>query len=116
MIQFGSMSITLLVGALYGLMFAAMLWWGRHNRLANRFLALLLIVIAMRMFPYIIGYAGYYDAYPWLSFLPYDASLAFGPLLYFYVRTLSAATPGLPARLEWRRVGLGDATQFGCRR
>jgi AraC-like DNA-binding protein len=90
MIQFGPMSITLLIGAMYGVLFAALLWWTAQNRSANRFLAALLIVIAMRLFPYIIGYAGYYDAYPWLSFAPYNASLAFGPLLYFYVYCLSS--------------------------
>lgn len=88
MIRFGSMSITLLAGFLYGLLFANLLWWSKTNTRANRFLALLLVVIALRLFPYIIGYAGYYDAYPWLSFLPYDVSLAFGPLLYLYVRHL----------------------------
>jgi AraC-like DNA-binding protein len=98
MIRFGSMSITLLAGFLYGLLFANLLWWSKSNTRANRFLALLLVVIALRLFPYIIGYAGYYDAYPWLSFLPYDASLAFGPLLYFYVQHL-----WLPPALKQRQ-------------
>jgi AraC-like DNA-binding protein len=101
MIQFGSMSITLLLGALYGALFAALLWWIRRNCAPNRFLAMLLIVIAMRSFPYIIGYAGYYDAYPWLSFAPYNASLAFGPLLYFYVTCLSSVD-SRPPRNWWR--------------
>ncbi len=85
------MSITLLLGALYGGLFALLLWFVPRNMAANRFLACLLIVIAMRLVPYIIGFAGYYDAYPWLSFAPYNASLAFGPLLYFYVSSLSSA-------------------------
>jgi AraC-like DNA-binding protein len=89
-IQFGSMSITLLIGGLYGMLFATLLWLTRRNRLANRFLALLLLAIALRLVPYIIGYAGFYDVFPWLSFLPYNVSLAIGPLLYLYVRTLSA--------------------------
>jgi AraC-like DNA-binding protein len=97
MIQFGSMSITLLVGALYGGLFAVLLWWTRRNQLANRFLAMLLIVIAMQLFPYIIGYAGFYDKFPWLSYLPYEASLAFGPLLFFYMRSLSA----IPVAKDW---------------
>ena len=92
------MSITLLIGALYGILFALLLWFAPRNKFANRFLACLLIVIAMRLLPYIIGFAGYYDAYPWLSFAPYNASLAFGPLLYFYAVGLSAAAP--PPR--WR--------------
>jgi AraC-like DNA-binding protein len=91
MIEFGSMSITLMIGALYGVLFATLLAFSKQNRIANRYLALLLIVIAMRLFPFIIGYAGFFDAFPWLSFLPYDASLAIGPLVYFYVKSLSSA-------------------------
>jgi hypothetical protein len=96
MIRFGSMSIVLLLGALYGGLFMLLLWWTPRNRTANRFLALLLAVIALQLVPYIIGYAGFYDSFPWLSYLPYEASLGFGPLLYFYARGLSR--PQLPAR------------------
>ena len=96
MIRFGSMSTTLLLGALYGALFAALLALATKNIRANRFLAVLLVVIALQLFPYIIGYAGFYDAYPWLSYAPYEASLAFGPLLFWYVRSLSQpmAAPG----------------------
>lgn len=98
MIRFGSMSIVLLVGALYGVLVAAMLWWSAKNRLANRFLALLILVIVARLTPYIIGYAGYYDVYPWLSFAPWNFSLAFGPLLFLHVWCL---TRPLPPRWGW---------------
>jgi len=70
-----------------------------------------LAVIAMSMLPYIIGYAGFYDAYPWLSFLPHKASLAFGPLLYFYVRSLMAADLELPT--GWWRHFLPVVLQLG---
>jgi len=32
----------------------------------------LLTVVALRVLPYIIGFAGFCDAYPWLSYLPYE--------------------------------------------
>lgn len=86
------MSITLLIGAFYGILFALLLWFAPLNMLANRFSARLLIFIAMRLLPYIIGFAGCYDAHQWLSFAPYNASMAFGQLLYFYAVGLSAAT------------------------
>ncbi|MBK8283624.1 MAG: AraC family transcriptional regulator [Ahniella sp.] len=88
MIRFGSMSITLLVAGMYGLLFASLLWFNPQNRWANRFLSALLIVISLRLLPYIIGYAGFYEAYPWLSFLPWNLSLAIGPLLYLHVHHL----------------------------
>ena len=68
-------------------------------------------MIAMSMLPYIIGYACFYDAYPWLSFLPYKASLAFGPLRYFYVRSLMAADLELPT--GWWRHFLPVMPQLG---
>jgi len=51
---------------------AALLLRGATNRSANRLLALLLTVVALRVLPYIIGFAGFCDAYPWLSYLPYE--------------------------------------------
>jgi len=32
----------------------------------------LLTVVALRVLPYIIGFAGFYDAYLWLSYLPFE--------------------------------------------
>lgn len=89
MIAFGPMSLTLLIGAIQGLVIAAMLLGTSRNRQANRFLALLIVAVVSMMTPYIIGYAGFYDAYPWLSFAPFGTSLAFGPLLLFYARRLT---------------------------
>lgn len=99
MIRFGSMSITLLVAACYGLLFACLLWAGPGNRIANRFLAALVVVIVLRLVPYIIGYAGFYDAWPQLSFMPYNLSLAIGPLLWCHVVSLTAN--GAPHRFAW---------------
>ncbi len=101
MIAFGPMSITLLVCAAQGLVLAALLWRQSHNVQANRFLATLIIAFAMRITPFIIGYAGFYDTWPWLSFAPFDVATAFGPLLYCYVVSL---TGKLPARWRWHLV------------
>lgn len=84
MISFGPMSITLLLCAVQGLVLAFLLIRARRNRAANRCLALLIIAFAALITPYIIGYAGFYDAWPWLSFAPFSYTLAFGPLIYFY--------------------------------
>lgn len=93
MIAFGPMSITLLICAVQGLLLAALLLRAHANRAANRWLALLIVAVAALITPYIIGYAGFYDKWPWLSFAPLSYTLAFGPLLYLYTATLVGARP-----------------------
>lgn len=93
MIAFGPMSITLLICAAQGLLLAGLLLRARQNRAANRWLALLIIAVAALMTPYIIGYAGFYEQWPWLSFAPLSYTLAFGPLIYLYTATLVGAAP-----------------------
>jgi len=99
MIKFGSWSTTLGLAAGFGALVAALLLIAPRNRVANRFLAALLAVAVLRLMPYVIGFAGFYDAYPWLSFAPFDLALAIGPLLYLYIRRL--ATAQLPRRWGW---------------
>ncbi len=99
MISFGPRSILLLVGTAHGLVLAALLVRAPANRLANRLLAVLLAAVALRVVPYIIGFAGFYDAYPWLSYLPYDWSLGYGALIWLYSRVIS--TGELPPRWQW---------------
>jgi len=93
MIAFGPMSITLLICAVQGLLLATLLWRAPVNREANRWLALLIVSVAALMTPYIIGYAGFYERWPWLSFAPLSYTLAFGPLLYLYASTLTGTHP-----------------------
>lgn len=88
MIRFGPMSVLLLVFAAQALVLAIALACAASNRRANRYLAALLVVVAGLLTPYIIGYAGFYDAYPWLSFAPFAMPLAIGPLIYGHVRAL----------------------------
>lgn len=58
------------------------------NALANRLLAAFLVVLAGVIAPYIIGFAGFYDAWPWLTFAPLAIPLALPPLLYGYAHAL----------------------------
>jgi len=86
----------LLIGALQGAVVAALLAARRTNRQANAVLAVLLIVFVLRLVPYIIGFAGFYEVYPWLSFAPFALTLAYGPLIYLYVARITADR--MPAR------------------
>jgi len=83
------MSIFLLVLAAQVLILAGALLRQPANRLSNRYLACLLAVLAGMLTPFIIGYAGFYDAFPWLSFAPFAVPLAVGPLLYGHIHALA---------------------------
>lgn len=98
-ISFGPRSILLLIGTGHAVVLAILLWRTAVNRVANRLLALLLLIVAFRVVPYIIGFAGYYDAYPWLSYMPYDWSLGYGALIWLYARVIGRGE--LPARWRW---------------
>ncbi len=106
---FGSWSTTLAIGAGFGLAVALLLAFTRSNAVANRLLALLLLVFVLKLMPYVLGFAGYYDAYPWLSFAPFNLGLAIGPLLYLHVRRLTSV--GLPPGWRWHL--LPGLLQFG---
>ncbi len=58
------------------------------NRAANRTLALLLIVLAGIVTPWMIGFAGFYDKWRWLTFAPFQLTLGVAPLLHLYVHAL----------------------------
>jgi len=76
-------------------------------RTARRQLAGLIFVIALKLGPDVIGFAGFCEACPWLSFAPFDLGLAIGPLLWLQVRRLP--TGALPA--AWWRHQLPAALQ-----
>ncbi len=99
MIKFGAWSTILGTAAGFGLLVSLLLLLTPLNRAANRFLAALLFVGLLRLMPYVLGFAGFYDAYPWLSFAPFDLPLAIGPLLYLYVHSL--VTAAMPRRWAW---------------
>lgn len=102
-------SVVLSIGAANGVVLMALLLPARRNRLANRLLAALIGVAVLRVAVYIIGYAGAYDRWRWLTFLPLDNSLAIGPLLWAYVVALT--TDRLPARFGAHLLPV--ALQFG---
>jgi AraC-like DNA-binding protein len=109
MIAFGPWSTTLGLAAGFGCIVIVLLLTTAHNRAANRWLAVLVAVVVLRLVPYAIGYAGFYDAYPWLTFAPFDLSFAMGPPIWFYVWRLSG--PALPRRWGWHLAPA--ALQFG---
>ncbi|MBU1324874.1 MAG: helix-turn-helix domain-containing protein [Alphaproteobacteria bacterium] len=83
-------------------------------RVANRLLAALLIVIAGMLIPYAIGFAGFYDAWRGLTFLPVAISLAIGPLLWAYASTLDDGRPPRSLRRHLVPPAIQFAYSTGC--
>lgn len=86
MLVFGWRTAVLALVSAQVLILAAALWEAPQNRAANRRLAALLVVLVGLVTPYTLGFAGFYDAYPWLTFAPFAVPLAVGPLALGYVR------------------------------
>lgn len=105
-IRIGAWSMLLLVLASQTLVLALLLATARARPRGTRWLAGALMVIAGMLTPYILGYAGAYDAWPWLSFAPFAVPLALGPCIANYAARLA----GQPA-LDWRHW-LAPAAQF----
>lgn len=76
-----------------------------RNRVANQTLAGLLIVLAGMITPWMIGFAGFYDQWRWLSFAPFAISLAIAPLTFLYVTALTTGS--------WPRSGWAHLTPAG---
>lgn len=106
--QFGAWSTLLGVLAGQNLVLAVLIWRAPANQMANRYLAWLLVCVAGMLGPFIIGYAGAYDRWPWLTSAPLAVPLGIGPLLYGHIIALSRDT-----RLSGFHL-IAPALQFGC--
>lgn len=89
--NWGRNSVVLAIAIVNGMVLAGLLWQAGGRRVFLRPLAVLVALIAVRLVPYAIGFAGAYDRYQWLTFAPFDFSLAFGPLVWMYVVRISRA-------------------------
>ncbi|MEM9500975.1 MAG: AraC family transcriptional regulator [Pseudomonadota bacterium] len=84
------------------------LWSKSIERHATVWLALFVLAVGINATPMIIGFAGAYDIWPGLTFLPVNLMLFFGPLLYLHARQLMmGVTPVvyyallIPGLLNW---------------
>ncbi|OYW22204.1 MULTISPECIES: AraC family transcriptional regulator [unclassified Sphingomonas] len=100
-LTFGWRTAMLVVAEVQLLIVAAALARTMANRTANQTLALLLLVLVGIVTPWMIGFAGFYDKWRWLSFAPFQITLGVAPLFYFYVHTLVTGTWPVPA---WRHL------------
>ncbi len=103
-ISIGWRSAILLIGAIQGLITIVGLWRVPVNRAMNRFVATLILAFVLWMTPQIIGFAGFYQAFPWLTFMPSNWSLGYGVLIYLYCYCLVHGSP--PSYWRWLFVPL----------
>ncbi len=96
---FGWRTALLLLLSVQMLTLAGALALQPRNRTANRVLAAFLLVLAGVLTPYTIGFAGFYDAWMWLTFAPLALPLLLAPLLYGYTHALVRGRP--PAHWLW---------------
>lgn len=93
--DFNVYSSLLLPAFLQGGLFALLLLRRgfREDRLADRLLALLLILFSLRVANWMLGFAGWYDAHnaysTFMFYFPFNHWFAIGPLVYFYFRSLT---------------------------
>ena len=112
--HFGPYSLLLLVAAANGLLLATLLLLPVGKHPGSKALAALVAAIALRIAPYILGFAGSYDTHPALTFAPFDVTLAWGPLLWMYVTTLATGAPPLHRVRHFIPVALQVAYQLAC--
>lgn len=101
-LSFGWRTALLAVIFVQLLLLAAALLRTIRNRVANRTMAALLVVLAGIITPWIIGFAGFYDKWMWLTFAPLQISLAVAPLFYLYAHAL--VTGAWPADGKWHLI------------
>jgi AraC-like DNA-binding protein len=94
--QFNRYSTLLLIFFVHLLVYAGMLFWRsrRESSLADRLLGFFLLLAALSVVPWMVGFAGWYDDptgfYKELLFyIPFVHRLFFGPLLFLYVKSLT---------------------------
>ncbi|MGF1925989.1 MAG: helix-turn-helix domain-containing protein [Bacteroidia bacterium] len=67
---------------------AGLLFASNKNKQSNRLLSILIIAIALWLTDDFLRISGIYRQFPNLYFLPLFYSLGFGPLIYFYVKSM----------------------------
>lgn len=100
-LSFGWRTAVLTVAVMQLVILAAALALTLPNRSANRTLAALLAVLALMVMPWLIGFAGFYDKWMWLTFAPFQITLAVAPLGWLY---LTALTEGRWPLHGWRHL------------
>lgn len=92
--QFSFYSSLLLIFFVHAIVYACLLWYRSRQEDQHRgdwWLAFFLILSALYIAPWMLGFAGWYDQQPFrniLFYTPFQHLFWIGPTVYFYVQTL----------------------------
>lgn len=93
--DFNLYSSLLIPGFLQGMFFAGLLAWRSYQeeRLADRLLALILLLLCFHLGQYLLGFGGWYDAEgvysTFMFYFPFHNFPLIAPLIYFYFYSLT---------------------------
>ncbi|MEL6276707.1 MAG: hypothetical protein AAFU03_16535, partial [Bacteroidota bacterium] len=93
--EFNRESSILLIGFLQGIIYAVLLISRarREERIADYFAAGILLVGALFVAQWMLGFAGWYDAHDWrttvMFYFKWSNVAALGPLIWFYFRSIT---------------------------
>ncbi|MEM6380688.1 MAG: hypothetical protein AAF705_21065, partial [Bacteroidota bacterium] len=98
--SFGFYSVLLLIGFLQGVVYTILLFFRgfREDKLSDKLLAILLLLVSCHIAQYMLGFAGWYNndagvGNGWYStfmfYFPFHNVLWIGPVFYFYFRSLT---------------------------
>ena len=97
----GFVHILILSTCSNALIFIVLLLLKAENKLANRFLALLIFSQAFTLFTSLILDLKWYDRWPELHWLPFSLTYAIGPSFYLYVLFLNNPAKKFDKKLLW---------------
>ena len=91
--QFGLRSSLLLIFFVHGLVYAILLWLKGvlNESVSDKWLSAFLFLCVLYISPWMLGFAGWYDAQPYrdiLFYMPMQQLLLIGPVIFFYVQSL----------------------------
>lgn len=115
--QFGQESSLLLLGFLHGMVFFFLLLKRgvEESSLADKLLAVLLLLLCLHISQYMLGFGGWYDSRDrystFMFYFPFHNTLLFGPIIYFYFLAISNQKFKLE-RKHWLHFNNGFGMNF----
>ncbi len=98
--EISPIQLIIICSVINGFVFAFLLFEKKENRKANRFLSLTIISMCLTFTPFILDIT-IWNAYQWLSWLPFSLSYWIGPAFYFYIKTLTECSDAFRKKDLW---------------